>query len=114
VLSNTLFISFGGMNLQWDTIPTDIRGHLEQTLLTRGNDFSLREICDFLVGSLGLNYRWNENKEMRNMVYTQIKRYYGDQNRIPHDAQAIVNILFSFGLMEMKWTNVSKSIRLCF
>jgi hypothetical protein len=102
------------MGLQWETIPTDIRRNLEQSLLGRGNDFSVSLLSGFVKGSTGLNYRWDENLDMKKLVYHGIKRYYGDKNRIPPDSsQGISNIIYGFGEMELKWADFPKEIKEC-
>jgi hypothetical protein len=61
------------MKLQWNTIPIVIQRKLEQSLLARGNDFLSIGIAGLLMGSLGMNYRWDENKDMQKMIYTELK-----------------------------------------
>jgi hypothetical protein len=66
------------------------------------------------MGSLGMNYRWDENKEMKRMIDNGIKRCFGDKNRISTDHQAIANIIYSFGEMKFKWADIPKDIKECF
>jgi hypothetical protein len=101
------------MELLWNTVPTVLQRNLEQSLLTRGNDFSSSLLTGFLVGSVGMNYRWEENKNMRKMIFDGIKRCYGDKNRIPADPQAIANIIYSFGEMKFKWADIPRDIKEC-
>jgi hypothetical protein len=101
------------MKVLWHTIPTIVRENLKQSLLARGNDFSSSSIAGFLKGSLGMNYRWDENKDMKKMIYNGIKRFYGDKNRVATDSQGIANIIYSFGEMKFKWADIPKDIKEC-
>jgi hypothetical protein len=101
------------MKLQWNNVPTVIRGKLEQSLLTRGNDFSSAELAGFLKGALRMNYRWDENEEMKRMIDNGIKRCYGDKNRISTNPQAIANIIYNFGEMRFKWADIPRDIKEC-
>jgi hypothetical protein len=112
-VSHTSFPSFGEMELQWSAISPDIQRNLEQSLLARGNNFSSAGIAGFLKGSSGMNYRWDENKEMKKMIYNGIKRYYGDKNRILPDPLGIANIIYSFGEMKFKWWDIPRDIKEC-
>jgi hypothetical protein len=102
------------MGLQWETIPTDIRRNLEQSLLEKVNDFSISELAGFVKGSVGMNYRWDENKNVREMVYNGIKSWFSDKNRISADKQALSNIIYCFGEMKMIWADFPKEIKECF
>jgi hypothetical protein len=102
------------MKLQWSTVPPDIQRNLEQSLLARGNDFSSIELSGFLEGSVKMNYRWDENKEMKKMIYNGIKRWYGDKNKIPIDTQTIASIISSFGEIKFKWADIPREIKECF
>jgi hypothetical protein len=102
------------MKLQWNTISTVLQRNLEQSLLERGNDFSTVEIAGFLKGSLGMNYRWDENEDMKEIIYNGIKRCYGDKKRYLTDPQGIANIIYSFGEMKFKWTDFPRDIKKCF
>jgi hypothetical protein len=110
-VSHAPFVSFGGMKLQWNTVPPVIQRNLEQLLLARGNDFSSAGIAGFLKGSSGMNYRWDENEEMKRMIDNGIKRCYGDKNRISTDGQGIANIIYSFGRMKFKWWDLPRDIK---
>jgi hypothetical protein len=112
-MSHTSFPSFGGMKLQWSAISPVLQRNLEQSLLTRGNDFSSVELSGFLKGSLGMNYRWDENNDMEKMIYNEIKRCYGDKNRISTDPLGIANIIYSFGEMKFKWADIARDIKEC-
>jgi hypothetical protein len=53
-----------------------------------------------------MNYRWDENKETKKMIYDGIKRCYGDKNKISTNPQGIANIIYSFGEMKFKWADI--------
>jgi hypothetical protein len=108
-----LSISFGRMRLQWSTIPRDIRKNLEQSLLEKGNDFSIGELSDFLEESLQMNCRWNANENIRKMVYNGIKRWFGDKNNILVDKKGLCDIIYGFGEVNTKWVHIPKEIREC-
>jgi hypothetical protein len=101
------------MKLQWNTVPTVLQRNLEQSLLARGNGFLSVGIAGLLMGSLGMNYRWDENNDMKKFIYNGIKRCYGNKNRVATDPQAIANIIYSFGEMKFKWADIPKDIREC-
>jgi hypothetical protein len=103
------------MRLQWGEIPTDTRHNLEQLLLERGNEFSIGELSVFLEESLQkMRCRWNENENIKKMVYNGIKRWFGDKNKILADSQGLTEIIFRFGGVKMKWLDIPKEIRECF
>jgi hypothetical protein len=84
-------------------------------LIERGTDFSISGLCGFVVGSVRMNYRWDENKEVKKMVYNGIHRWYGHRNKIVADhGQGISNLIYSFGAMKMNWTDIPKEIKECF
>jgi hypothetical protein len=103
------------MKLQWETIPVGIRRNLEQSLLEKGKEFPISVLCGFVVGSVRMNYRWDENEEVKKMVYNGINRWYGDKNRIVADhGHGISNLIYSFGAMKMNWMDIPKEIKECF
>jgi hypothetical protein len=114
LLFNRLLISFGAMKLQWNTVPLGIQRNLEQSLLARGNDLLTIDLSGVLTGGVKMNYRWDENKDMKRMIDNGIKRFYGDKNRISTDPQGIANIIYSFGEMKFKWADIPRDIKECF
>ena len=100
------------MEREWDTLPPQVKRELESSLLSQGSQFSREQLSGFLIGSLGMKYRWDKSRKITDMVFRGINKDLGDRNRIKESqSQSIANIIYSLGEMEWKWEELPSDVR---
>jgi hypothetical protein len=102
------------MGLKCYNIPVGVKKRLEaELLLTRDNgrksDFNNNSVMMLLRGCALMNYRWNFNNKIRDIILSLFCKSFRDTNKEWLVGQ-LASCVYDIGETELKWNNLTKIV----